>query len=241
MNVQFAVAKEGQMLWTCGYGISPDIDPENLDAAYALLNWYTSLPPQIYAADELELPDVERGHPRRGARRRSSRKPRSTRCSSSENAIPASPPDDRAAWVAAWTEVKASLVATRAVERPGARASPDVAGAARWRRRRAVNAWGWRAFLTVVGLMLFGPLLILVLFSFNDSNVLAFPLEGVTTKWYARGAVATRRFASALSTRSRSRSSWRRSAWCSARWLRSGSRGSASGVAGWWVGSSARR
>jgi hypothetical protein len=32
--------------------------------------------------------------------------------------------------------------------------------------------------------MLFGPLVILVLFSFNDSNVLAIPLEGVTTKWY---------------------------------------------------------
>ncbi len=48
VNVQFAVAKEGQMLWTCGYGISPDA--QNLDAAYALLNWYSSLPPQIYAA-----------------------------------------------------------------------------------------------------------------------------------------------------------------------------------------------
>ena len=50
VNVQFAAAEEGQMLWTCGYGISPDIAEENLDAAYALLNWYTSLPPQIYAA-----------------------------------------------------------------------------------------------------------------------------------------------------------------------------------------------
>ncbi len=59
MNVQFAAAKEGQMLWTCGYGISPDIAEENLDAAYALLNWYTSLPPQIYAATNLELPHVE--------------------------------------------------------------------------------------------------------------------------------------------------------------------------------------
>ena len=48
--MQFAAAEEGQMLWTCGYGISPDIAEENLDAAYALLNWYTSLPPQIYAA-----------------------------------------------------------------------------------------------------------------------------------------------------------------------------------------------
>ena len=75
-------------------------------------------------------------------------------------------------------------MATQAVERPGL-VITDVAGAARWRRRRALNTWGWRAFLTLVGLMLFGPLVILVLFSFNDSNVLAFPLEGVTTKWYA--------------------------------------------------------
>ena len=75
-------------------------------------------------------------------------------------------------------------MATQAVERSGLVAA-DVAGAARWRRRRALNTWGWRAFLTIVGLMLFGPLVILVLFSFNDSNVLAFPLEGVTTKWYS--------------------------------------------------------
>jgi ABC-type spermidine/putrescine transport system permease subunit II len=75
-------------------------------------------------------------------------------------------------------------VAAQAVERPGL-VITDVAGAARWRRRRALNTWSWRAFLTLVGLMLFGPLVILVLFSFNDSNVLAFPLEGVTTKWYA--------------------------------------------------------
>ncbi|MGZ8598406.1 MAG: ABC transporter permease [Actinomycetota bacterium] len=75
-------------------------------------------------------------------------------------------------------------MATQAVERPGLVVA-DVAGAARWRRRRALNTWSWRAFLTLVCLMLFGPLVILVLFSFNDSNVLAFPLEGVTTKWYA--------------------------------------------------------
>jgi len=75
-------------------------------------------------------------------------------------------------------------VATRAIERSGL-AVADPAGAARWRRRRAINAWGWRGFLTIVGLLLFGPLVILVLFSFNDSNILAFPLEGVTTKWYS--------------------------------------------------------
>ena len=75
-------------------------------------------------------------------------------------------------------------MATRAIERSGL-AVADPAGAARWRRRRAINAWAWRGFLTLVGLLLFGPLVILVLFSFNDSNILAFPLEGVTTKWYA--------------------------------------------------------
>jgi spermidine/putrescine transport system permease protein len=61
----------------------------------------------------------------------------------------------------------------------------DLAGAARWRRRRTLNTWGWRAFLGVVMLALFGPLAILVLFSFNDSNILSFPLEGFTTNWYA--------------------------------------------------------
>ena len=76
------------------------------------------------------------------------------------------------------------VVAARTVERPGLIVA-DAVGAARWRRRRAVNSWSWRAFLAAVGLMLFGPLVILVLFSFNDSNVLAFPLEGVTTKWYS--------------------------------------------------------
>lgn len=74
-------------------------------------------------------------------------------------------------------------MATQAVERSGL-AVADTTGAARWRRRRVLNTWGWRAFLVVVGLMLFGPLLILVLFSFNDSNILAFPLEGFTTEWY---------------------------------------------------------
>ncbi len=44
--------------------------------------------------------------------------------------------------------------------------------------------WAWRTFLAVVYLVLFGPLVILVLFSFNDSNILAFPLEGLTLHWY---------------------------------------------------------
>jgi spermidine/putrescine-binding protein len=110
VNVQFAAASEGQMLWTCGYGISPDA--ENLDAAYALLNWYTSLPPQKYAAknfsyvtSNMGIVDVVSdevldatgisGFVTAGE-------------ASDVNLIPASPPEDRQAWVQAWTEVKAS-------------------------------------------------------------------------------------------------------------------------------------
>jgi spermidine/putrescine transport system permease protein len=55
----------------------------------------------------------------------------------------------------------------------------------RVRTRELAGTWGWRAFLGFVFLVLFGPLVILVLFSFNDSNILSFPLEGFTTHWYA--------------------------------------------------------
>ena len=58
---------------------------------------------------------------------------------------------------------------------------PPTAGV---RFRATAVTWSWRAFLTVVYLVLFGPLVILMLFSINDSNVLAFPLEGVTFHWY---------------------------------------------------------
>jgi len=54
----------------------------------------------------------------------------------------------------------------------------------RVRRYGAANVAGWGAFLLIVFLALFGPLLILFLFSFNDSNVLAFPLHGVTMHWF---------------------------------------------------------
>jgi spermidine/putrescine-binding protein len=106
VNVQFVAAEEGQMLWTCGYGISPDIAEENLDAAYALLNWYTSLPPQIWAATNLIYLTSNMGIidavPEKVVEEASL-----DSLFTLENAIPASPPDDRAAWVAAWTEVKA--------------------------------------------------------------------------------------------------------------------------------------
>ncbi len=108
VNVQFAFAEEGQMLWACGYGISPDA--ENVDAAYALLNWYTSLPPQIYAAENwsyitsnMGIVDEVSADVIDAAGLLAFQEG-----DASVNAIPASPPEDRDAWVAAWTEVKAA-------------------------------------------------------------------------------------------------------------------------------------
>ncbi len=56
--------------------------------------------------------------------------------------------------------------------------------ASRARAAAVANTALWRAFLGLVFLALFGPLVILLLFSFNDSNILAFPLEGLTARWY---------------------------------------------------------
>jgi spermidine/putrescine-binding protein len=107
VNAKFATAKEGQFLWACGYGITPNVAPENLDAAYALLNYYSSPEAELYEAQtwnyqianekvlKLASPEL--------IQQASLDAPFHL-----ENAIPASPPANRDAWVAAWTEVKAS-------------------------------------------------------------------------------------------------------------------------------------
>lgn len=107
VNVKFAPAKEGRILWTCGYGISPDIAAENVDAAYALLNWYTSIPAQVYAATNWNYMTSNEGIV-------DAVTPQVRESAALDtlfdlgNVIPASPPQDRAAWIKAWAEVKAS-------------------------------------------------------------------------------------------------------------------------------------
>ncbi len=107
VNAEFAVANEGQFLWACGYGITPDVAPEDLDAVYALLNYYSSPEAELYEAEnwnyqvanaktlDLATPEL--------IKQASLDAPMHM-----DNAIPASPPANRDAWVAAWTEVKAS-------------------------------------------------------------------------------------------------------------------------------------
>jgi len=75
-------------------------------------------------------------------------------------------------------------MATGVVDRTDVHGTPATPSRAAVRTRAAAGMWGWRVFLWIVYLVLFGPLLILMLFSINDSNILAFPLEGITFHWY---------------------------------------------------------
>jgi ABC-type spermidine/putrescine transport system permease subunit II len=75
-------------------------------------------------------------------------------------------------------------MATRTAEHGVVPAVSVAPGASSQRARAAGVRWGWRAFLAAVFLLLFGPLVILFIFSINDSNVLAFPMSGVTFHWY---------------------------------------------------------
>jgi spermidine/putrescine transport system permease protein len=44
--------------------------------------------------------------------------------------------------------------------------------------------WGHRAYAIVYLLFLYAPIILLPIFAFNDSVILAFPLVGFTTKWF---------------------------------------------------------
>ena len=101
------MANEGQFLWACGYGLTPDVAPENLDAAYALLNYYSSPEAELYEAQTWNYQIAN-------TKTLDLASPELIKVASLDapfhldNAIPASPPANRDAWVAAWTEVKAS-------------------------------------------------------------------------------------------------------------------------------------
>ena len=104
-NVKFVPASEGQMLWTCGYGIQAGAS--NLDAAYALINYYLDWHQELFeaktwsyqVANELVLKHA----PADIIQQASLDAPYSY-----ANAIPARPPADRQAWTQVWQEVKAA-------------------------------------------------------------------------------------------------------------------------------------
>jgi spermidine/putrescine-binding protein len=105
MNVKFAVAKEGQMLWTCGYGIQTGAS--NLDAAYALLNWYLDWHQELFEAQTWNY-EVANQQILDHASPTLIKDASLDAPNSFANAIPASPPENRAAWTQVWQEVKAA-------------------------------------------------------------------------------------------------------------------------------------
>lgn len=105
LNVKFAVAKEGQMLWTCGYGIATGAS--NIDAAYALLNYYLDWHQELFEAKTWSY-EVANMLVLKHASAALIQEASLEAPNSFANAIPASPPTDRQAWTAAWQEVKAS-------------------------------------------------------------------------------------------------------------------------------------
>ena len=105
MNVKFAVAKEGQMLWTCGYGIQTGAS--NTDAAYALLNWYLDWHQELFEAKTWNY-EVANQLILQHASQALIQDASLNAPNSFANAIPASPPENRAAWTQVWQEIKAA-------------------------------------------------------------------------------------------------------------------------------------
>jgi len=59
-----------------------------------------------------------------------------------------------------------------------------VSAGRRSRRRRKAGRWAAGAFVVCVLLFLFLPIVLIVLFSFNASPTLSFPVTGLTLGWY---------------------------------------------------------
>jgi len=102
--VEFAIAKEGQIVWTCGYGISSKV--KNIDAAYALLNYYLSPEAEAFEATRWDYyvtnQDALKLLPPDQVKRVEVVKDWS-------NILPAAPPaEGYDKWIRAWQEVKRS-------------------------------------------------------------------------------------------------------------------------------------
>ncbi len=49
-----------------------------------------------------------------------------------------------------------------------------------------MSAWAWRGYGALVALFMLSPLVLVVLFSFGESALTAFPMRGLTLDWYRR-------------------------------------------------------
>ena len=106
VNAGFVIPSEGQLLWTCGYGISTTC--KNVPAAYALLNYYLSTQAEAYEAKtwrymvtNQDTLNVVTSAVRKAANLDFP--------SNFRNVLPAAPPaQGYDQWIKAWQEVKQS-------------------------------------------------------------------------------------------------------------------------------------
>lgn len=102
--VEFTTCKEGQIVWTCGYGISSTC--KNVDAAYALVDYYLSPEAQAFEVTEWDyLPTLTTTIPVLPADKVED----ASIVENWTNIVPAAPPlEGYDAWIRAWQEVKRS-------------------------------------------------------------------------------------------------------------------------------------
>jgi spermidine/putrescine transport system substrate-binding protein len=97
----FVIPKEGSLEWTCGYGISAHA--HNVNAAYAMLNWYASVAAETYEAKTwyYRIANTKaRAMLPKGVLERSGNNQKLV------NPIPASEPKNYTEWVQIWQDVK---------------------------------------------------------------------------------------------------------------------------------------
>ncbi len=81
-------------------------------------------------------------------------------------------------WLAGWTRRRLRVRGTRAARPAGSRSGPGVP---RWLRRVPWMGFAAAAILA----FLYLPLVIVVIFSFNESTAGIFPIKGFSLRWYA--------------------------------------------------------
>jgi spermidine/putrescine-binding protein len=99
--VKYVKPVEGQLSWVCGFGITRDAT--NLNAAYRLINWYTSPKGQATLAHGGFVISNPKAIPLVPAKFKSTADP-----SSIDGAIAEAEPDNFSVWTRAWQEIKAA-------------------------------------------------------------------------------------------------------------------------------------
>ncbi len=102
--VEYTLAGEGQLLWTCGYGITSTC--RNLDAAHALLNYYLSPQAEAFEAKQWNYM-VTNEETLKVVSDEVRKKARLDQAYDLGNALPAAPPaQGYPNWVRAWEDFK---------------------------------------------------------------------------------------------------------------------------------------